>query len=106
MAYDEGLAQRVREALQDEKPVEKRMFGGLAFMIGGNMGVGINAGDLMVRVGPERYEVALAEEHAREMDFTGKPLRGYVYVDGDIDDDVLERWVGLGVAFARTLPPK
>lgn len=109
MPFDEGAAQRVREALQDTpEVVEKRMFGGLAFMVGGNMACGIVGRELMVRVGPEAYEEALALPHARMMDFTGKPLKGMVYVGeaGLAEDDDLAAWVARGVAYARTLPPK
>lgn len=109
MAYDEGLSQRIRELLENESCVdEKRMFGGLAFMVNGNMSVGVTHSDLMVRVGPDNYDSALAEPHARPMDFTGKPLRGFVYVDvkGYATDEGLEKWVARGVDYARSLPPK
>jgi len=112
MAYDEGLAQRIREVLDDgvdgDVITERKMFGGLAFMLGGNMCVGVVAEDLMVRVGPDAYAEALAEHDAREMDFTGRPLKGMVYVDGaqlDSDERLIE-WVRRGVAFAGSLPPK
>ena len=109
MAYDEGLAQRVREILEDERDIsEKKMFGGLAFLLGGNMCCGVVAGELMVRVGPDAYEDALAQRHAREMDFTGRPLKGMVYVSsgGIEDDEDLDGWVTRGVAFAGSLPAK
>lgn len=109
MAYDEGLAQRVREMLEPQRGTsERKMFGGLAFMLDGNMCCGIVGDDLMVRVGPDRYDAALAEPHAREMDFTGRAMRGMVYVDagGIEDDDTLEAWVKQGVDHARSLPPK
>jgi hypothetical protein len=109
MPYDDGVAQRVREALIGETDVvEKKMFGGLAFMVQGHMCVGVIGGDLMVRVGPERYEDALALPHAREMDFTGKPLRGFVYVAaaGFEDDNDLQAWVELALGFVKSLPPK
>ena len=109
MAYDEGLAQRVREALSgDAGVVEKRMFGGLAFMIRGNMCCGVVGEDLMVRVGPEAYEQALALPFARPMDFTGRPLTGFVYVgpDGCSEDGDLAGWVKRALAFARSLPAK
>jgi hypothetical protein len=83
MAYDEGCARRQRELLQDRPGIrERRMFGGLAFMLSGNMLCGIAGYSLTARVGPRRYEEALARPHAREMDFTGRPLRGFVYVPG------------------------
>ncbi len=89
MAYDEGLAQRVREALSGRLDLsERKMFGGLCFMLGGNMCAGIVGEELMLRVGPDAYEDSLARPHTREMDFTGRSLKGVVYVavDGIADD--------------------
>jgi TfoX/Sxy family transcriptional regulator of competence genes len=109
MAYDEGLAERIRDLLSDERGVsEKRMFGGLAFLLEGRMFVGVVKESLMVRVGPEAYAERLRERHAREMDFTGRPLKGFVYVapEGFESDADLRRWVGYGVAYARSLPGK
>lgn len=109
MAYDEGLAERVRTALEDEPGVtERKMFGGLCLMLGGNMCCGIVGEELMVRVGPDAWESALALPHAREMDFTGKSMKGMVYVgvDGIGSDRDLDSWVARGVAFAGSLPPK
>jgi TfoX/Sxy family transcriptional regulator of competence genes len=109
LAYDETLAQRIRELLADKHSVvEKRMFGGIAFMLRGNMCCGIVRDDLMVRVGLERHEEALAQPHARPMDFTGRPMRGMVYVtpEGCRTDEALKRWVEQGLNFAATLPPK
>ena len=109
VAYDEGLAQRIRETLaESDGTVEKKMFGGLAFMLHGNMCIGVSGDDLMVRVGPEAYAEALAQPHARQMDFTGKPLRGFVYVDplGIESDEDLEAWIERGTRFARSLPAK
>lgn len=109
MAYDEGLAQRVREVLEDRADVtEKKMFGGLAFLIGGNMCTGIVGDELMVRVGPDAHAEALARPEAREMDFTGRSMKGFVYVgcDGIEDDAELAAWVARGVAFAASLPAK
>ena len=109
MAYDEGVAQRVREALADAPDVvEKQMFGGLAFMVRGDMSCGVVDSELMVRVGPEAYDEALAQPHARVMDFTGKPLSGMVYVAsaGLAEDEDLAAWVARGVAYAQSLPPK
>jgi TfoX/Sxy family transcriptional regulator of competence genes len=109
VAYDEGLAQRIRELL-DEQPglSEKRMFGGLAFLIDGNMAVGIVKHELMVRVGREAQSSALAEPHARPMDFTKKPMQGFVFVApaGFEEDADLSRWVERGVRFAASLPRK
>lgn len=114
MAYDEGLAERVREVLsqRDElaanQVVEKRMFGGLAFMVRGHMCCGVAGDQLMVRVGPDAYSDCLQEPYAREMDFTGRPLKGMVYVDeGGIESDPdLARWIDRGLSFVLSLPPK
>ena len=109
MAYDEGLAQRVREALDERTDVtEKKMFGGLAFLLGGNMCAGIVGEELMVRVGPDAYEEALAAPHARQMDFTGRSMKGMIYVgcEGLESDADLQGWVARGVRFAGSLPPK
>jgi TfoX/Sxy family transcriptional regulator of competence genes len=96
MAFDEGLAQRVREALQGVASItERRMFGGLAFLVDGKMFVCISGAKLMARVGSERYHDALSLPHVRQMDFTGKPMKGYVYVEpaGLEDDGALKAWV-------------
>lgn len=109
MAYDEGLAERIRSVLDDRGDVsERRMFGGLAFLIRGNMSVGIVKNDLMVRVGAETHDEWVREQHARAMDFTGRPMKGFVYVSphGFESDEDLQRWVERGVAFATSLPPK
>ena len=109
MAYDDGVAQRVREALIDQSDVvEKKMFGGLAFMVRGHMCCGIVGAELMVRVGPQGYESALSQPHARKMDFTGKPMKGFVYVSaaGFEDDGDLQSWVDRGLRFVTSLPPK
>jgi TfoX/Sxy family transcriptional regulator of competence genes len=109
MAYDEGLAQRLRELLAGERGVsEKRMFGGIAFMLDGNMCVGVVGDELMVRVGPDAYARLVRKPHAREMDFTGKPMRGFVYVaaSGIRRDADLGRWLGHGTDYARSLPHK
>ena len=109
MAYDERLAERIRRALAvREGMTEKKMFGGIAFMLRGNMCCGIVRDDLMIRVGPERHEEALAQPHARPMDFTGRPMRGMVYVgpEGLRSDADLNAWLRRGVEFTETLPPK
>ena len=81
MSYDETLAERIRKALEHRRDVtEKKMFGGLAFLLEGSMFCGIVKDELMVRVGTARYEEALTEPHVRPMDFTGRPARGYVFV--------------------------
>ena len=109
MAYDEGLASRVAEALAGvEGVVEKKMFGGLAFMVRGNMAAGILGERLMVRVGKKAYGDALSEPHCGPMDFTGRPMRGFVVVEAEgVASDVgLRDWLDRGVGFALTLPPK
>ena len=109
MAYDEGLAERIRGILADRHDVsERKMFGGIAFMIRGHMSVGIVKEDLMVRVGPEEHEELVRQPHARPMDFTGRPMKGFLYVASpglDADED-LERWVGYGLKHAMSLPAK
>ena len=109
MPYDEGLAQRIREVLQAQPGiVEKKMFGGLAFMSRGNMAVGVLNDALMARVGPEGYAEALARPHVRVMDFTGKPMSGYVFVDpaGIAGDAALAGWVAQCLRFCHSLPAK
>ena len=109
MAYDEVLALRIRDLLRDCSEVsEKKMFGGLAFMLNDYNFCGINDDRLMVRVGAERYGEALEQKHVRPMDFTGRPLKGYVYVEGVglKSDDALKGWVQKGVEFVESLPPK
>ena len=109
MAYDEALAARIRSAFEGEANVtEKKMFGGVAFMVSGNMACGVTGDELMVRVGPDNYEDALSRPHARPMDFTGRPMRGMVYVarPGFESDQDLAAWVDSGASFARSLPSK
>lgn len=109
MAIDEGLAERIRELLESQHGIaEKRMFGGLAFLAGGHMFIGLARDALMVRVGPEYYETALSRLHVRVMDFTGKPMRGYVFVDpaGLEEDAELSDWIERSHAYVRSLPPK
>ena len=109
MSYDEGLAQRIRELLHGKQNVEeKKMFGGLAFMVSGHMCCGVVKDILMARVGPDRYDKALKLPHAREMDFTGKPLKGFIYVDaeGYESDKDLKSWVHRCELFVGSLPPK
>ena len=109
MAYDEGLAQRVREALAEQPElVEKKMFGGVGFMVQGNMACGVNRDNLIVQVGPASYEGALAQPHTGPFDMTGRPMKGWVVVvpDGYASDRDLERWVQQGLVFVLTLPRK
>ena len=109
MAYDERLAERVLDILGPEPSlVQKKMFGGVAFMLQGNMACGVLKSDLMVRVSKDGYEAALAQPHVREMEFTGRPMRGFVVVAPDATDDdaLLQDWVATGAAYALSLPPK
>ena len=109
MAFDESTAHRVRTELGDLPGlVEKKMFGGVGFIVQGNMAVGVHGSDLIVRVGAAEYAEALAQPHVRVFDMTGRPMQGWVLVspDGFEAEDELRRWIDQGVAFARSLPPK
>ena len=109
MAQDDRLAQRVRKALADQPGfAEKKMFGGLCFLVNGNMVCGVNKDGLMVRVGPEQYEEALAQPHAGVMDFTGRTMKGFVRVDpaGSRTQKAVEHWVARALNFVLTLPAK
>ncbi|MEU9213670.1 TfoX/Sxy family protein [Streptomyces sp. NPDC048415] len=109
MAYDEGLAERIRERLgADPDIAEKRMFGGIAFLYRGNMAVGVTGDDLMVRVGPDATDAALARPGARIFDMTGRPMRGWVVVAGEAvaEDDATGAWIDQRHDFAASLPPK
>ena len=109
MAYDEQLAERVRDALALREDVtERKMFGGIAFMLAGNLACGVLGDDLIVRVGPEEHERALAERYVRPFDFTGQPSKGIVFVSpaGIASDETLAGWVEAGADFAASLPPK
>ena len=109
MAYDEGLAERVRKALARRRGVsERKMFGGLAFLRAGSMLCGVLGDELMVRVGPERHDQALRRSGARPMDFTGRPMKGYVFVGpaGYRSPTALARWVEAALQFVATLPSK
>ena len=109
MAYDEKLADRMREHLVDLKKIEeKKMMGGLCFMYKGKMCCGIVKDDLMVRVIESRYEEALSHPNGREMDFTGKPLKGFVFVspEGFKNNKDLKYWLDMGIEFVDTTPVK
>ena len=109
MAYDERLAERVRDALGGHAGFsERKMFGGIAFMLDGNMCCGVLGSDLIVRLGPEGAEAALAEPHVRPFDATGRPMKGWATVaPAALDDDrQLARWVDEAAGFASSLPPK
>ncbi len=109
MAYDETVAQRLREAFKNHSGVtERRMFGGLTFLLNGHMCCGVVQGEVMVRVGPDAYQQALAQPGARKMDFTGRPMKGLVYVasEGFESDQSLRDWVERGTSYALSLPAK
>jgi len=110
MAYDEDLANRIRELIaRDPDVTEKRMFGGLAFLIGGHMSVAASRqGGIMVRIDPDETDTLLAKPHARPFEMRGRPLDGWVRVDAEglKTKRQLEPWVERGVAYARALPPK
>lgn len=108
MAYDEELADRIRDVLPDPELVEeKRMFGGLVFMRAGNMCCGVLKNELMLRLGADGAQRALTERHVREMDFTKRPLTGMVLVDqAGLEGDALAEWVAEACAWVDTLPPK
>jgi TfoX/Sxy family transcriptional regulator of competence genes len=109
MAYDLGLADRIRVVLgRTGGYSERKMFGGLCFLVNGHMCCGIVKSDLMLRLTPETAAVSLREPHTRPMDFTGKPMKSMIYVDacGIDSDSSLERWVRRAEQVARALPPK
>ena len=109
MAYDEIIAERLRNALQDTGSIsERKMFGGLCIMLNGNMLCGVLGSKLMVRVGKDAYERLLNESYARKLDFTGKEMKGILFVDenGIESDDNLKDWLDRALDFVRTLPEK
>jgi TfoX/Sxy family transcriptional regulator of competence genes len=109
VAFDEGLAERIRGLIHEDPGIsERKMFGGLCFMTNGNMCFGIVGSELMLRVGVDAYAEMLALAHVREMDFTGRSMRGMVYVaeDGISEDDDLYQWLRRGLKYAGSLPPK
>lgn len=109
MAYDEEVAERVRETLSPYSGIrEQKMFGGLAFMVEGHMCCGVLGSELVLRLGEEGADASLEEAHTRLMDFTGKPMRSMIYVNpaGFETAEALVGWVERAVRFVRTLPPK
>jgi TfoX/Sxy family transcriptional regulator of competence genes len=110
VAYDEALAERVRALLADEGGVtEKRMFGGLAFLIGGNMGVSVSGqGGLLLRCDPVQTGELVQESHASTAVMRGRPMEGWLRIaaEGVQSDEALAAWVARGVSYARSLPPK
>jgi TfoX/Sxy family transcriptional regulator of competence genes len=108
MAFDELLAGRVRNRLQQVAGVsEKKMFGGLAFMTGGHLTVGVYGDGLIARIGAQHMDAATAEPGVRPFDMTGRPMRGIVVIDGAVlDDKALDRWIGQARGYVAGLPPK
>lgn len=108
MAYDLKLADRIRSQLHSLPFVEKKMFGGVGFLIGGNMACGVNKDNLIVRIDPEKQNILLKKPYTKPFDLTGKPMKGWLVVeaDGCRTDKLLSAWVKEGVEFASALPPK
>ncbi|HEX9385193.1 MAG TPA: TfoX/Sxy family protein [Anaerolineales bacterium] len=108
MAYDLKLAERIRSELNGVPFVEKKMFGGVGFLLDGNMACGVNKDNLIVRVDPEKHIAHLKKPHAKPFDLPGKPMKGWLLIEGDgvKTDKQLSAWVKEGVEFASTLPPK
>ena len=109
MAYDEGLVQRIREILEDRLGYEeKKMFGGIGFMLFGNMACGVYKDAMIVRVGPDKYEETLNEPGAREFNITGRPMRGWIFVDKKYceSEENLLYWMNRGIEFSSSLPHK
>ena len=109
MAYDEALAARIRDEVASVADItEKKMFGGLSFLLNGNMAVGVIGDEMCVRAGTAGFDELLAEPGARVFDFSGRPMSGWLMVGdvGLVDEASFVRWVRRGVAFAGSLPPK
>lgn len=109
MAYDQSLEVRIQKMLENESDViEKKIFGGVGFLVNGNMACGVHGSDLISRVGPENHSASLAMPHVKEFDITGHPMAGWVQVapDAIASDEDLLAWVRRGIDFARTLPAK
>jgi TfoX/Sxy family transcriptional regulator of competence genes len=108
MAYDEDLAMRVREVLPPGAAVtERQMFGGLTFLLDGHMCCGVVRDTLMARLGPDAADAALDQPHVHPMDFTGRPMKGMVFIEPEgLGGAALERWVSAAAEYTRTLPPK
>ena len=109
MAYNENFAERIKDILESQPDFEmKRMFGGICYLLRGNMACGVLNDDLIVRVGPDNYEEMLKLPEARKFDITGRPMKGWVMVSG-LDQEFIEdlpTWIERGVKFALSLPPK
>lgn len=105
MVYDEKLVDRIRKLLKEKKITEKKMFGGMAFLLNGKMFCGVIKNDLVVRTGTEYYEKALTKPYTRPMDFTGRAIKGFVYVSagGCKKDKILSEWVDLSIDYVTSL---
>ncbi len=109
MAYSKSLVERIRHLVSRQRGVtEKKMFGGVCFLMNGNLLVGVWKDSLIARIGKDAYEAALQEEHVKEFDITGRPMKGWVMVEPDgIDSDhQLSQWIEQAMVFVRTLPGK
>lgn len=108
MVYNLKLAERIRSALTGIPFVEKKMFGGVGFLIGGNMACGVNKNDLIVRVDPEKHAALLKKPHVHPFDMTGRPMKGWLVVDAEglRTEKQFNTWIKEGIDFARTLPAK
>jgi TfoX/Sxy family transcriptional regulator of competence genes len=108
MAYEEEFAERIRELVEDEPGLaEKRMFGGLAFLINGNMAVSASGqGGLLLRVDPAQTESFIQQPHARRFQMRGREMNGWLHIDEGVTPEEFRRWVEIGVSYARSLPPK
>jgi len=108
MSYNLKLAERIRSELDGIPVVEKKMFGGVGFLLNGNLACGVNKDDVIVRVDPEKHNALLKKSHVHPFDMTGRPMKGWLLVDaaGVKTDKQLSAWVKEGVEFASTLPPK
>ena len=109
MAYDETLAERIRDYLADISDVtERKMFGGIAFMLSGNMAVGVSGDEMMVRIPPEEHDELIAEPGVRDFDLSGRAMKGWILVSGErlAEESDLAHWIGIGTGFAGSLPPK
>jgi len=108
MAYNIKLAERIRSELDGIPVVEKKMFGGVGFLLNGNLACGVNKDDVIVRVEPEKHAALLKKSHVRPFDMTGRPMKGWLLVEeaGVKTEKQLSAWVKEGVEFASTLPPK
>ena len=109
MAYNEPLAERIRAILSGTRGLEeKKMFGGVGFLVSGNMACGVHKDDLILRLGEQDFAAALKKPHVRIFDMTGKPMRGWVLVSeqGYASTKDLQAWVRISLAFARSHPPK